>query len=63
MLFAVASGRQKADSHDRQANQGPLVTSLGRKDLEAMLRVCGALRDNLKRVLLANLKSSEQGSP
>jgi len=45
------------------ANQGQLVTSPGRNDLEAMLRVCGALRDNLKRVLLANLKSSEQGSP
>jgi hypothetical protein len=44
------------------ANQGQLVTSPGRNDLEAMLRVCGALRDNLKRVLLANLKSW-QGSP
>jgi hypothetical protein len=31
------------------ANQGQLVTSPGRNDLEAMLRVCGALRDNLKR--------------
>lgn len=39
------------------ANQGQLVTSPGRNDLEAMLRVSGALRDNLKRVLLANLKS------
>jgi hypothetical protein len=44
------------------ANQCQLVTSPGRNDLEAMLRVCGALRDNLKRVLLANLKSWEQGS-
>ena len=44
------------------ANQGQLVTSPGRNDLEAMLRVCGALRDNLKRVLMANLKSWEQGS-
>jgi Bacterial mobilisation protein (MobC) len=44
------------------ANQGQLVTSPGRNDLEAMLRVCYALRDNLKRVLLANLKSWEQGS-
>ena len=39
------------------ANQGQLVTSPGRDDLTAMLRVCGTLRDNLKRVLLANLKS------
>jgi Bacterial mobilisation protein (MobC) len=45
------------------ANQGQLVTSPGRDDLTAMLRVCGTLRDSLKRVLLVNLKSWEQGSP
>jgi Bacterial mobilisation protein (MobC) len=43
----------------RAANQGQLVTSPGRDDLTAMLRVCLTLRDNLKRVLLANLKSWE----
>src|SRR5208283_2200881 len=32
------------------ANQGQLVTSPGRDDLTAMLRVCLTLRDNLKRV-------------
>jgi Bacterial mobilisation protein (MobC) len=47
----------------RAANQGQVVTSPGRDDLTAMLRVCGTLRDSLKRVLLANLKSWEQGSP
>ena len=46
----------------RAANQGQLVTSPGRDDLTAMLRVCLTLRDNLKRMLLANLKSW-QGSP
>lgn len=44
------------------ANQGPVVTGPGRQDHEAMLRVCGALRDNLKRMLIANLKSWERGS-
>jgi hypothetical protein len=44
------------------ANQGQPVCSPGRNDLKAMLRVCSALRDNLKSVLLANLKSLEQGS-
>lgn len=44
------------------ANQGQLVTSPGRNDLEAMLRVCGVLRDNVKRVLVANLKSWGQGA-
>jgi hypothetical protein len=33
----------------RAANQGQLVTSPGRDDLTAMLRVCYALRDKLKR--------------
>jgi hypothetical protein len=47
----------------RAANQGQLVVSPGRDDLTAMLRVCGTLRDSLKRVLLANLKSWEQDSP
>ena len=45
------------------AHDAQLVTSPGRDDLTAMLRVCGTLRDSLKRVLLANLKSWEQGSP
>jgi hypothetical protein len=44
------------------ANQGQVVTGPGRNDLEAMLRVCEALRDNLKRMLIANLKSWERGS-
>jgi len=44
------------------ANQGQLVTSPGPNDLEAMLRVCGVLRDNVKRVLVANLKSWGQGA-
>ena len=33
----------------RAANQGQLVTSPGRDDLTAILRVCGTLRDSLKR--------------
>jgi len=45
------------------ANLGQVVTSPGRNDLEAMLRVCKTLRDSLKGVLLANLKSWEQGAP
>ena len=47
----------------RAANQGQLVVSAGRDDLTAMLRICGTLHDSLKRVLPANLKSWEQGSP
>jgi Bacterial mobilisation protein (MobC) len=46
----------------RAANQGQLVTSPGREDLQAMLRVCEALRDHVKGLLMANLKSWRQGS-
>lgn len=46
----------------RAANQGQLVTSPGRDDLKAMLQVCGALRDHVKGLLMANLKSWRQGS-
>ena len=42
------------------SNQGQLVTSPGRDDLEAMLRV--RVRDHVKGLLMANLKSWEQGS-
>jgi hypothetical protein len=46
----------------RAANQGQLVTSAGRDDLTSMLRVCEALRDHVRGLLMANLKSWEQGS-
>ena len=46
----------------RAANQGKLVTSPGRDDLKAMLRICEALRDHVKGLLVANLRSWEQGS-
>jgi hypothetical protein len=46
----------------RAANRGQLVTSPGRDNLTAMLRVCGTFRDSLKRVLLVNLKFWEGGS-
>jgi hypothetical protein len=46
----------------RAANQGQLVASPGRDDLKAMLKVCEALRDHVKGLLMANLKSWQQGS-
>ena len=44
------------------ANQGQFVTNPGRNDLEAMLHACEALRDGVKGLLKANLKSWGQGS-
>ena len=46
----------------RAANQGQLVTSPGRDDLKAMLRICEALRDHVKGLLVANLRSWEHRS-
>jgi len=46
----------------RAANQGQLVTSPGRNDIKEMLRVCEALRDHLKGLLMANAKSRGRGS-
>jgi Bacterial mobilisation protein (MobC) len=44
----------------RAANQGTLVAP-GRDDLQAILRVCEALRDHVKGLLRDNVKSWEQG--
>ena len=46
----------------RAANQGQLVTSPGPDHLKVMLKVCEAIRDHVKGLLMANLKSWRQGS-
>jgi hypothetical protein len=45
----------------RAANQGGRVSGPGREELKAMLRVCGGLRDHVKDLLSANIRSWEQG--
>jgi hypothetical protein len=45
----------------RAANQGERVSGPGREELKAMLRVCGGLRDHVKGLLSANVRSWEQG--
>ena len=44
----------------RALNRGQAVTPR-RDDVQAMLRVCGALRDHVKALLAANDKSWDQG--
>ncbi len=46
----------------RAANQGEPVPRAGPDYFRAMLRVCEALRDHVKGLLMANLKSWNQGS-
>src|SRR5258708_35671703 len=45
----------------RAANQGDRVMGPGRDDLRAILRVCEGLRDHVKGLLAANIKSWGQG--
>ncbi len=45
----------------KAANQGERSAGLGREDVKTMLRVCEGLRDHVKRLLLANVRSWEQG--
>ena len=45
----------------KAANQGERAAGPGREDLKAMLRVCEGLRDHVKSLLLANVRSWEQG--
>jgi hypothetical protein len=45
----------------RAANKGERASGPSREDLRAMLRVCEGLRDHVKRLLSANIKSWEQG--
>jgi hypothetical protein len=45
----------------RAANQVDRVAGPGQEDLRAMLRICEALRDHVKGLIAANLKSWERG--
>ena len=45
----------------RAANHGERGSGLGRQDLQVMLKLCGGLRDHVKGLLLANVRSWEQG--
>ena len=46
----------------RAANQGGRLDGPGREHVAAMVRVCSALRDHVKELLSANLRSWEQGN-
>jgi hypothetical protein len=45
----------------RAVNQGERASGPGREDLRAILRVCEGLRDHVRGLLLANIKSWEEG--
>jgi hypothetical protein len=45
----------------RAANQGDRVDGPGPQEVQLMLRICRALRDHVKALLLANLRSWQEG--
>ena len=45
----------------RAANQGERVSGPARGDLRALLKVCEGLRDHVKTLLAANIRSWSQG--
>jgi hypothetical protein len=45
----------------RAANQGERVDGRGPHEVQLMLRICEALRDHVKALLLANLRSWQEG--
>jgi hypothetical protein len=45
----------------RAANQGDRVDGPGAQEVHLMLRICGGLRDHVKALLLANLRSWQEG--
>ena len=45
----------------RAANRGERASGPSREDVKAILRVCEGLRDHVKRLLAANIRSWEQG--
>jgi hypothetical protein len=45
----------------RGANQGERVDGPGQNYVQLMLRICGAVRDHVKALLLANLRSWQDG--
>ncbi len=45
----------------RAANQGERVDGPGPHEVQLMLWICGALRDHVKALLLANLRSWQEG--
>jgi hypothetical protein len=45
----------------RAANQGEHVDGRGQNYVQLMLRICGAVRDHVKALLLANLQSWQEG--
>jgi hypothetical protein len=57
----LASVGRNLNQIARAANEGGRVTGPGREDLRAILKVCEGLRDNVRALMHANMKSWECG--
>jgi hypothetical protein len=61
MVSELGSIGRNLNQIARAANQGERASGPSREDLRAILKVCEGLRDHVKRLLSANIKSWEQG--
>jgi len=57
----LASVGRNLNQIARAANEGGRVTGPGREDLRAILKVCAGLRDHVRALMHANVKSWENG--
>lgn len=57
----LASVGRNLNQIARAANEGGRVTGPGREDLRAILKVCEGLRDHVRALVHANVKSWESG--
>jgi len=60
-VFELGSIGRNLNQIARAANQGGRASGPSREDLRAILKVCEGLRDHVKGLLSANLKSWEEG--
>jgi hypothetical protein len=60
-LYELGSIGRNLNQIARTANQGEQVSGPSREDLRAILRVCEGLRDHVRGLVAANLRSWERG--
>jgi len=61
VVLELAAVGRNLNQLARAANQGERVSGPGRDDLRALLKVCEGLRDHVKGLITANVRSWAQG--
>ena len=61
VVFELGGIGRNLNQIARAASQGGRVSGPGRENVQSMIRVCGGVRDHVRELLSANLRSWEQG--